>query len=321
MPNEPPPSEPTAWHLILGMLLKALLETVGITVQLEVPVTRNPQKIDILLLRRTGRGWTPEQFVRLPDGIRQRSEPNILCEFKYTESVNLDVLVQALQYEAHYRHGNGIKQAAIATFVVSAKTPQAEFLIEYGYAPSELPGVYRSRIAGWRRVELLVLNELSTEPYNAFFKCFASRKAARKAAFSLLEHLDGSLGPATVWEIVAGLRSLFAEVEERTMNPINITPEYVQSLGAGIRRMIVNTLTPEERLAGLAPQERLAGLAPQERLAGLTPEELLATLEPAVIQAYLQRQAQLAKAEAPATQRPPRSAQAKVRKPPKRRSP
>lgn len=298
--TEPASSESTHWHLILGMLLKALLEAVGITVQMEAPVTRKPLKLDILLIRHAEPGWTAEQQARLPDGIRQRREPNILCEFKYTESVNRDALVQALNYETLYRLGNELPERAIATFVVSGKTPSRKFLTEYGYVPSELPGIYRTPTAGWSRVELLVLNELQNEPYNAFFKCFASRKTARKAAFALLEHLDGSMGPAAVWEIVAGLRSLFAEAEEETMTTVTVTPEYVQSLGAGIRRMIVNTLTPEERLAGVAPKEllerltpkeRLEGLAPKERLEGLAPEELLANLDPAVIEAYLRGQA------------------------------
>jgi hypothetical protein len=52
--TDPPPvgiAEPTHWHLILGMLLKALLEAVGVTVQIEAPVTRKPLKLDILLIR------------------------------------------------------------------------------------------------------------------------------------------------------------------------------------------------------------------------------------------------------------------------------
>jgi hypothetical protein len=47
-----------------------------------------------------------------------------------------------------------------------------------------------------------------------------------------------------------------------------------------IIREIVNHLTLEQRLAGLAPEQRLAGLAPEQRLAGLAPEHLLAQLAP-----------------------------------------
>ncbi|MFN8439753.1 MAG: hypothetical protein U0175_03235 [Caldilineaceae bacterium] len=292
--------EQTNWHLLLGMLLKALLGFVGIIVQTEVNLARKPLKLDILLIRRDEPFWTEAQFARLPDGIRQRSEPNILCEFKYTESLNRDALVQALNYETLYRIENELKDTQLATFVVSAKTPQRKFLAEYGYTKSEMSGVYRTTTAGWNRVGLIVLNELSDEAHNAFFKCFASRKNARKAAFGLLERLDGTIGTAAVWEIVAGLRSLFAEAEEKMMNEIVVTPEYVQSLGAGIRRMIINTMTPKERLEGLAPEERVEGLAPEERLEGLSPEEivaqfdaedLLARMDSAVIEAFLRQRA------------------------------
>ena len=99
-------NDQTDWHRLLGALLQALLTAVGIIVQIEVPLVRKALKLDILLLRRQGRNWTAAQFERLPDGIRQPHESQILCEFKYTESVNHDALVQALAYELLYRIDN-----------------------------------------------------------------------------------------------------------------------------------------------------------------------------------------------------------------------
>ncbi len=43
-----------------------------------------------------------------------------------------------------------------------------------------------------------------------------------------------------------------------------ITTKEIFDLGEAYRRRIIETATPEERLAGLEPQERLAGLEPQE---------------------------------------------------------
>ena len=40
------------------------------------------------------------------------------------------------------------------------------------------------------------------------------------------------------------------------MNEIVVTPEYVQSLGAGIRRMIINTMTPLRQRAALAQKDK-----------------------------------------------------------------
>ena len=45
-------------------------------------------------------------------------------------------------------------------------------------------------------------------------------------------------------------------------------------------KKFLDTLPPEQRLAGISPELRLAGLAPEQRLAGLPPEQRLAGLAP-----------------------------------------
>jgi hypothetical protein len=46
-----------------------------------------------------------------------------------------------------------------------------------------------------------------------------------------------------------------------------------------LMKKLLDSLPPEQRLAGLAPEQRLAGLAPEQRLAGLAPEQRLAGLD------------------------------------------
>jgi hypothetical protein len=59
----------------------------------------NPPRVDVLILRQADTAWTAEQLERLPDGIRQSTASHILLEFKYTQSVNDDVLIQSLAYD------------------------------------------------------------------------------------------------------------------------------------------------------------------------------------------------------------------------------
>ena len=47
-----------------------------------------------------------------------------------------------------------------------------------------------------------------------------------------------------------------------------------------ILQKLLETFTPEERLAGLAPEDLRAALAPEELLEGLAPEERLVGLAP-----------------------------------------
>jgi hypothetical protein len=303
--SEPAPIDPPAaarsqiaWHRLLGAVLEALLTPVGISVQTEVPITSDPPRADILLLRRAGPTWTAEQRDRLPDGVRASSASHILLEFKYSESVNGAALLQALAYDYFYRQTQRLKATVVQTFVVSAKTPRQRVLHQFNYSPTETPGLYRSSDALLQRVPLLVLNGLSDEPHNAFVKCFASQREEKSAAFGVLEQVEVRRTSGELEELLEGLWTLWFGPKGLEMQEIEITPEMVRSVGKRWRQFTLAGLTPEERLAGLAPEERLAGLAPEERLAGLAPEERLAGLDPAVVEAWLRQQKQAAAGQA-----------------------
>jgi hypothetical protein len=89
----------TRWHRLLGSVLEQLLTPVGITVHTDVPVMSDPPEADIVLLRRDTRTWTKAQLARLADGLRHTHASHLLIEFKYTESVNEDALLQTLCYD------------------------------------------------------------------------------------------------------------------------------------------------------------------------------------------------------------------------------
>jgi hypothetical protein len=185
-------------------------------------------------------------------------------------------------YDYLYRSSRHLKRQAVQTFVVSARTPQPAVLRQFGYVISELPGVYRSQHELLNDIDLLVLNELRTEPHNVFFKCFASQKKQRTAAFALINQMKLWNWSEELWATVNGLQTVFQRLEGEEMKAAPVlTPEYLRKLGEGMREQIIATLSVEERLAGTAPEDRLAGIAPEDRLAGLAPE---------IIEAYLRKQ-------------------------------
>lgn len=87
------------WHLAFGEALEWDLPPVGISVFQEALVMTKPPRADILLLRQNHPAWTTEQLKRLPDGIRQSQASHILLEFKYSQSINEDALIQSLSYD------------------------------------------------------------------------------------------------------------------------------------------------------------------------------------------------------------------------------
>ncbi len=267
----------TQWHRLLGTLLEETLSPVGITVQTEIPIMSNPPRADILLLRREQEeGWTPAQYGRLPDGVRDSSAKHILLEFKYTESINKKALLQALGYDIFYKLAQRLNDKDVQTFLLSARKPRAEFLQTFGYQVEDKRGVYYSTNPILKHLPILSLNELEADGHNAFVKCFASRKREKEDAFDVLE---GEKLDVSSYRFVTGLRRYWFDAQGEDQMDVELTSEQVFALGKGWSDMMLAMMTPEERLAGLQPEERLAGLQPEERLAGLTQEEIEAYLQ------------------------------------------
>jgi hypothetical protein len=268
-------------HKVLGKILQELLAPLGVTVLTEFQLMAEPPKGDILILRRQQPAWTAEQRALLPDGIRDSQANDILLEFKYTESVNREALCQALGYDTFYRRTQRAVEAVVQTFVLSAKTPAEETLLQFEYQLAEQPGVYRSSNIFVRDIPLLVLNELRAEPHNIFVKTFASRYLARKAALDTLRAVGLQAFPQTVQALLNFLwRQWQMKVETMELEEVELSPEEWIELGKQWQEMMWASLPPEEILSHFKPEERLAGLEPEERLAGLEPEEILSHFKP-----------------------------------------
>ena len=273
----------TLWHRLLGKELELVLTPVGITVLTEVQVSSNPPKADILLLRRFGNTWTTEQLPFLPDGIRDSRASHILIEFKYRETIQEETFQQAVGYDYFYQQGQQLARSQVETFVFSAKTPQGATLQAFGYEQTETAGVYRSKMVLVRHVTLIILNQLSPTPYNAFVQCFASQRRVRRAAFQRLLADGQDAFSETLWDFLTGLQN-HIQTKEGNMSDIisedtGLTPEMVIETGRQIRKAVIARLTPEERLEGLTAETRQAlftSLPTEERkalIASLPTEE------------------------------------------------
>ena len=113
----------TRWHRLLGKMLEELLTPVGIQVITDFPVMSEAPECDILLLRKEHKHWTAEQKKRLSDGIRDCNASHILIEFKYTESVNENAMIQALCYDYLYKRIQNIDEHEVRTFLIGTNLP------------------------------------------------------------------------------------------------------------------------------------------------------------------------------------------------------
>ncbi|MDE0199747.1 MAG: hypothetical protein OXK78_16195 [Caldilineaceae bacterium] len=252
------------YHRLLGSGMRLSLAAVQVNVTTESSILSESPRVDILLLRREGTAWTKAQRARLPDGIRDSSAAHILLEFKYTESVTEDGILQAAAYDLFYRQVQRLSRRQTLPVVLSAKTPQRSRLAKWRFKESQR-GVFRTNLPFVGRVMLLALNRLPADSNNAIVKLFASRKQEREAGFASLDrHVFAE--SMELHAYVLGLSQTLNVKGELSMAEV-LTPEKVMEYGMRIRELIFETGTPEERLAGLSPEERLAGLNYEERRA------------------------------------------------------
>lgn len=95
----------TPWHRFLAKSFDLSIGREQVSVESELAISSEPPKIDVVLLRRETKTWTAAQRAMLPDGVRDTAAHSILLEFKYSESLTLDAVLQAVGYEYFFRTG------------------------------------------------------------------------------------------------------------------------------------------------------------------------------------------------------------------------
>jgi hypothetical protein len=272
----------TPWHRLLGKLFELLLTPLGVTVSVEFKLMSDPPRGDILLLRRQQPRWTIEQLAYLPDGIRHSQASDILVEFKYSESLTAQTIAKVLSYDTLYRDTQEVPSHQVESFILCSKTPRSALLKDYGYRPTEWPGVYQSDNILLKNVKLLLLNDLSNEPHNAFVKCFASRSEVVQTAFKILD-----LGHWTnkLWGFLLGLKDFLTEKGAVMTKRKEITPEYIMEIGDKMFEGMLASMPAEEVLARYKPADKmfeamLARMPTKEVLSHYKPEEVLSQYKP-----------------------------------------
>ncbi len=287
----------TAWHYFLGLLLAEKAPRC-FEVIAESPVTLAVQHMDWLFLRRRPWSGPPDRGETLVE-LWPRLPVFTIGEYKsasrrYRRGEVHRLLGYAHQYASEHVAEVGPGDLAIALLVASRNEALDDDLRLLGATERALGGGY-IRIEGLAfpmlLIELAEVADHDRDDYIALFTPGAPVPIEARAwwyAHHGLRTEDG-MDPRQMDEFKAMQRRYFESVsiEERLAG---IDP---QERLAG--------LAPEQRLAGLAPEQRLAGLAPEQRLAGLAPEQRLAGLAPAEIAQALkpeQRLAGLSEAEA-----------------------
>jgi hypothetical protein len=218
-----------------------------------------------------------------------------VLEFKYTESLDADALRQTLCYDYFYQQTQHQENQEIQTVLLLAKQPQSETWAKFGYEATAQAGVYGCSHWLLNTIPILSLNELPTEPHNAWVKCFATHQVEKRQAFQLLQQQDWQVLTADLEWFLAGLWQYWFNPmtgDDMSLENLELTPEQVTEMGKFWWPIYQSKLSVEERLAGLSTDDVLSRFKPEERLMGLKPEERLRGLSLAeieVLETYLQQ--------------------------------
>ncbi|MFO0606089.1 MAG: hypothetical protein U0324_23145 [Polyangiales bacterium] len=265
----------TAWHPLLVLLLELLLPGDLWRVAAEYVLTREPRRIDAVIVRRVADAaarWHPEYLRSVLDGLR---EHNVVHFKGATDALERADALQLLSYAFQYMALEGVEGPGDLSLRVVAPTLTPRFRAQVealggALTSTAAPGVWDGALNG-----------------------FALRVVETSVAWpSPGEHLLYAVSPACVEDpgrvrtFDDRERDLYYLLLQRNNRLLN-DPRWkammkdaalVQSTVSKALRELLDSLPPEARLAGLPPEARLAGLPPEARLAGLPPEAWLAGL-------------------------------------------
>jgi hypothetical protein len=162
---------PILWHDLLGLICTDFLADSPFAVEAEKDLSRKKQLLDLVIVRKSDAPFK----LRLPDGLENLAQHNLITFKSFQETLDLWAMKEFLAHYVNYR-----KQVSPSTRDL---LPESEFRLYAICArhPRELaatvplvqlqPGVYDCRWAA-DVVRVLVLHQLPQEEHNALLLLF-----------------------------------------------------------------------------------------------------------------------------------------------------
>ncbi|NUQ79189.1 MAG: hypothetical protein HUU21_37220 [Polyangiaceae bacterium] len=270
------------WHLAFANLIQRRAPP-NFEVQSEVRLTIEPQRADLLLLRRIGVERKDSNAL-----VLRRLWPRLgrvtVLEYKspVDSAFRLGDLLRLVGYGVlyHTAHLDELPEREDLTLVlvVASVTPTLLGEIErMGSMLAPLEGGYACIAGLMYTTHVVVIDEVTDAERDEYLRLFSHKPALP--------------GEATLW-----LRQWMKETKMKQPD-IEELPGFEELFAKSIAKAI-QEMPLEERLSGLAPEQRLSGLAPEQVVLALPleilralPEEYLGSL-PAEIQEQVRKRLQ-----------------------------
>ena len=288
----------TAWHPVLVVLLEHVLPGGFYQCISEFQLSREPLRIDVVIVRRTHPGTPPPPHL-LASVVGDLAD-HTLVHFKGpTDALERDDARMLLAYALQYLVVAEIEDPAPVALRVVAPRLTPRFVEALEALGCELTAVAAGVHEG--RLGAFPLRAIETVPANA--------RAGEHLLYTVSPAMLADPGgiPALSGEESEVFYALREHVEQlrhplpgHKRRAMKDEEKVAESFEEAMRRIMAR-MSPKERLAGLPPEEVLRAYAPEQRLAGLAPEQVLRAYGPEqVLRAYApeQRLAGLTEAQA-----------------------
>ncbi|KYF89699.1 hypothetical protein BE20_19895 [Sorangium cellulosum] len=254
------------WHLGFASLVRARAPT-NVAVQLDVRLTVEPQRADVLLLRKEGASHEAGDAGVLR-GLWPLLGTDTVLEYKsparsaFRRGDLLRLWGYGVQHHvAQIERLSGYRALTLVLVVASITRTLVRELAEMDWVLVPLGGGYGRIDGAVYTTYLVVTDEVAEAEQDDFLRIFSHRPVLSPEARRWLQQ--------------------WVRPEEGTMQDVEELEGYDEML-----QKLLDSLPVERRLAGLTPEERLAGLAPEERLAGLSPAHQLLALSDEALRGF-----------------------------------
>jgi hypothetical protein len=246
------------WHLGFARLVRQRAPP-GFVVRPEVPLSDEPQRADLLLIRRED---VPpnERLAQVLRALWIYLRKDTVLEFKSpVRGFRRNDLKRLASYGAQYHVLEDERllspnDLTLVLVIPSRNAALDDEIARMGWRLTLLGGGYGRIDGGVYTLFLALTDEVADAERDDFLRIFS--------------HHDCQTDEAVWWWEQW-------RAEDTTMRDVEKLEGYDE-----VMRKFASRLTPEQRLAGLTPEQRLADLSPEQRLADLSPEQRLADLSP-----------------------------------------
>jgi hypothetical protein len=269
------------WHLAFANLVEQRAPP-SFEVQSEVRLTIEPQRADLLLLRRRELVHR-DRKARILRRIWPLLAKITIVEFKSPtrSSFRRGDLLRLWGYGPLYQanHVDEVPTRSDLTLllVIPSVTPTLlEEIKAMGWKLVDLGGGYRRITGTVYALYVALTDEVAATERDAFLRIFSHRAVTDPAASWWLRHWMAERNMKQNIKDIPGYDEMFQKLLDEAPAELRLSGLSPEQRLAG--------LAPEQRLAGLAPEQRLAGLAAEQRVAGLTLEQQILALPDEVLQ-------------------------------------